>query len=212
MKIHQTSSRESERRWKWSISLDATQPELDNVEKVIYHLHPTFKNPIVEKTNRSENFELRSSGWGTFVVLIEIRYQNGDIDTLRHRLEFEQEKLKAFLSYPESRADSAIVEAIRKEANRLGWDITSADAINPGDDWEYSLNRQIDEAKLFVLIGDETPSRGVMAEVEAAKQLGKKALVYDASNLYGMLDKQNVKNGDELLNAFKAYSFELKGT
>jgi transcription initiation factor IIF auxiliary subunit len=211
MKILQTSSRESERRWKWSISLDASQPELDAIEKVIYHLHPTFRNPIVEKTNRSENFELKTSGWGTFVVHIEIHYKDGGIEELRHRLEFEHEKPKVFLSYSESQTDPAIVEAVRNEASQLGWDITSTEAINPGEDWEYSLNKQIDEAQLFVLIGGETPSRGVLEEVETAQQLGKKVLAYDAGDIYGMQDMQKAMNSDDLVNAFKAYDVELKG-
>ena len=211
MKIHQTSSRDGERHWKWSISLDARQLELDTVEKVVYHLHPTFKNPVVERSNRSENFELKASGWGTFVVRIEIHYRDGEVEKLRHRLKFDHEKKKVFLSYTESQADPAVIEAVRSEAIHHGWDITSADSISPGEDWSSSLNKEIEESDLFVLIGGDTPSRGLMEELELAQQLGKKALVYDAENLYGVPDREVATNSEELLNEFKAYDFELKG-
>lgn len=212
MKIHQTSSRVSENRWKWSISLEASPEKLDTVDKVIYHLHPTFPKPTVERTNRSENFEFTAHGWGTFVVQIEIHYKDGRVDKMRHRLVFARGKPKVFISFAEPETDPEIIQAVKNEAVHLGWDVSSTEEISPGDDWASSLNKQIDESQLFVLIGGETPSRGVMEEVETAQQLGKSILAYDTSDIYGMQDRQKALDGDGLVNAFKAYNFEMKGT
>lgn len=210
MEILQTSTRVSDDRWKWSLSLQASDEELDSIEKVIYNLHPTFPNPIIEKTNRGENFAIHTSGWGTFVVRVEVHYKDKRIEELRHRLVFKRDKPKVFLSYS-STQEPELLGRITAEADRLGWEISTANDLAPGDDLVYGINQQIEEAQLFVLLGGETPSRWVMDEYQTAKQLGKKALVLDTSNHYSIGDNQKLTSSDELVNAFKAFNFELKG-
>ncbi len=211
MDIHQTSSKISDKRWKWAISLQGAKEELDRVAKVIYHLHPTFTQPVVETSNREDNFEFSTSGWGTFVVRIEIHYSNGEIEELRHRLVFEHEKPKVFVSYPTSESDSEVVRALIEQARNLGWDVTSADLIDPSADWNSALNKQMDDAQLFVMIGGKTPSRAIMEEIATARQLGKEALILDNENLYDLEDEKHVADGNELIDAFKAVNFKTKG-
>ena len=211
MKINQTSKRKNDRLWSWSISLAASNEELDQVDKVIYHLHPTFRKSEVVKTNRSRNFRLDASGWGTFVVRIEIFYNDGNTEELRHRLKFDHERPKVFLSYPGAGSETdEVVQTLKNEAERLGWDITSAEEINLGEDWDYALNKQIDDAQLYVLVGDETPSRYVMEEIRTARELGKPVIALDKDNLYGRIENQQVTSGDELVNSFKAIDFSIR--
>lgn len=54
------------------VSLDASQQDLAKVSKVIYYLHPTFKNPVREIIDRRQNFELQTNGWGNFEIKAEI--------------------------------------------------------------------------------------------------------------------------------------------
>lgn len=211
MKVKQTSKKMTDNRWKWSISLDATPEKLDTVKKVVYHLHPTFPNPVVEKTNRKANFKLSTSGWGTFVVRVEIHYKDGRVEELRHRLTFKHDTPKVFLSYPSSESDSDVVRDVKNKAKDLGWEISTADTLSPNDDLESVLNAQIDEAQLFVLVGGDTPSRFAMNEMKVAEQLGKKTIILDKSNIYQTTGSETVKNSEELLNAFKGYNFKLKG-
>jgi hypothetical protein len=49
------------------VYLDADNEDfLDRVERVEYHLHPTFPHPIRVMTNREKNFELLTRAWGQF--------------------------------------------------------------------------------------------------------------------------------------------------
>ncbi len=45
---------------------------LDNVERVVYHLHPTFPNPEREVTNRDNQFELTLQAWGQFTLRADV--------------------------------------------------------------------------------------------------------------------------------------------
>lgn len=54
---------------KIRVYLDADDPDyLRRVERVVYHLHPTFRSPDVEVTRRARGFELPISVWGEFMV------------------------------------------------------------------------------------------------------------------------------------------------
>lgn len=42
------------------------------IEKVIYHLHPTFKNPVRVVATPENDFLLKTNGWGEFVSKAEV--------------------------------------------------------------------------------------------------------------------------------------------
>ncbi|GAA4529648.1 pYEATS domain-containing protein [Amycolatopsis samaneae] len=46
--------------------------DLDHVEKVVYHLHPTFYNPVRTVTDRRTNFELMTAAWGMFPLRADV--------------------------------------------------------------------------------------------------------------------------------------------
>ncbi|WP_165401444.1 pYEATS domain-containing protein [Herbihabitans rhizosphaerae] len=46
--------------------------DLDRVNKVVYHLHPTFYEPDRTVVDRETNFELRTAGWGMFNLTAEV--------------------------------------------------------------------------------------------------------------------------------------------
>ena|SRR5438552_11034468 len=73
-------------RWKWSVWLDGAAAELDSVAHVTYVLHPTFLNPVREVNDRSTNFRLETSGWGTFRIHAKAKYKDGREVPLQHDL------------------------------------------------------------------------------------------------------------------------------
>ena len=59
------------------IYLDADEPKiLEKVTKVIYHLHPTFKDKDREKTNKEKSFELATIAWGEFNMTADIYFED----------------------------------------------------------------------------------------------------------------------------------------
>jgi transcription initiation factor IIF auxiliary subunit len=46
------------------------------IEKVVYHLHPTFKNPTRVITTNENDFLLKTNGWGEFVINAEVYLKN----------------------------------------------------------------------------------------------------------------------------------------
>jgi transcription initiation factor IIF auxiliary subunit len=63
----------SEQHFQWSVFIE-TEPNQfrKEIKKVIYHLHPTFPNKDVVKTNESEGFVLNAQGWGEFIITVEL--------------------------------------------------------------------------------------------------------------------------------------------
>lgn len=72
--------------WNWSVWVDGPSRTLDKVESVTYTLHPTFKDPVHTVRERSDSFRLRASGWGEFMIEVEVRMKDGAIHTMEHWL------------------------------------------------------------------------------------------------------------------------------
>lgn len=65
------------------VSLDPYNTDaLAQVERVVYFLHRTFKNPVREVTSRETNFELRTAAWGEFTIRADV-YLKGQSEPLR---------------------------------------------------------------------------------------------------------------------------------
>jgi hypothetical protein len=58
--------RENFRYHRIHVFLEGDGRDLDRVTKVVYHLHPTFYDPVRTVTDRAASFELRTSAWGMF--------------------------------------------------------------------------------------------------------------------------------------------------
>jgi hypothetical protein len=57
------------------VILDADSEKiLDKVERVVYHLHPTFRDPDMEVTDRERRFELVISAWGQFNLSADVHF------------------------------------------------------------------------------------------------------------------------------------------
>lgn len=87
MKIAQDQQYKGEDWWEWSVWIDAEPEDLKAIDKVVWRLHPTFPEPEREVSNRSENFRLKTAGWGTFEIKADVIMNGGKRLKLRHDLE-----------------------------------------------------------------------------------------------------------------------------
>jgi transcription initiation factor IIF auxiliary subunit len=89
--VENTASQEHPGWWRWTVSVQAQPAVLGEVECVRYTLHPTFPQPVQERTAPragSHPFALSASGWGTFEVRVEVFFKDGRVQHLSHNLRF----------------------------------------------------------------------------------------------------------------------------
>jgi DNA/RNA endonuclease G (NUC1) len=90
LSINQRSTQERAGWWAWEIWLDGPDALLDQVDAVVYTLHPTFPNPRQRVTDRRSRFLLRSGGWGEFMIYAEVNMSDGRTVPLRHYLRLQE--------------------------------------------------------------------------------------------------------------------------
>ncbi len=97
LKISQIAAPNDHGRWNWSVWIDGTDGELDDIQEVTWRLHPTFATPIRRVHSRDNKFKLSTSGWGEFEINATLNMKNGRSKSLRHwlRLSDERETTKA---------------------------------------------------------------------------------------------------------------------
>lgn len=81
--------------WNWTAYVHCTPPDsLDAIRYVEYHLHKSFRSPIVRVTQEAGGFPLERTGWGVFEVVAKVVFKDKKRRplTLKHDLEFEYGK------------------------------------------------------------------------------------------------------------------------
>ena len=61
--------------WDWEVYLEEEENEnlkLDDIKSVKYFLHSSFDSSVMHSSNSKNNFMQRSSGWGEFLMGIEL--------------------------------------------------------------------------------------------------------------------------------------------
>jgi hypothetical protein len=179
--------------WRWSAWIEANDTELDDVREVVWILHPTFKQSRVTVTDRSSKFQLKTAGWGTFVLRADVVLANGEKRPLTHTLRLEYppsstaggratpedeskhaRPLTVFLSY--STQDSRTAAKYRDSLQRAGFAVMDQTRLEAGSSWTDALRRMISQADAVVgLVGDDEISPWVSSELEAAVAEGKPA-------------------------------------
>ena len=72
--------------WKWWIWIEGPDDELDQIDHVVYTLHPTFPNPVRTVSDRASKFRLKAVGWGTFLIHAKVIDRDGKETRLKHDL------------------------------------------------------------------------------------------------------------------------------
>jgi len=181
--------------WRWWAWIEAEGTELDKVKEVIWILHPTFNQSRVRVTDHSSKFQLRTAGWGTFLLRAEVVLKDDEKQLLKHNLRLEYPKpltsppadgpsgvptpvrpLTVFLSY--SAQDSRDASKLRQSLRKAGLDVLDQTRIDPGELLSDALKRMISQADAVVgLIGDDEISPWVSQELETAVGQDKPAFV-----------------------------------
>jgi NTE family protein len=90
LELAQDSTYVADEYWRWSVWLEPTsEAELDQVDHVVYTLHPTFPNPVQTVRDRSTKFRLTTEGWGTFRLFATVVYIDGTEQVLQLDLRFD---------------------------------------------------------------------------------------------------------------------------
>ncbi|HEX3478532.1 MAG TPA: pYEATS domain-containing protein [Kofleriaceae bacterium] len=142
LELKQSSEQKGSREWKWSVWLSGKRTELANVERVVYHLHPTFPDPIRTVTDRGTGFRLDETGWSEFEIVAHVAVKRGASSTLKARLE---------LGRP-AKPDAAHTVFISSSL---------ADAT-----WALELKRALETSKVRVVSADDASERGFPASLE----------------------------------------------
>ena len=75
--------------WRWRAWIEGPDQDLDQIDHVVYILHPTFRNPVRVVKDRSSKFQLKTAGWGIFELQAQVVYKNGNQTRLTHDLELK---------------------------------------------------------------------------------------------------------------------------
>jgi hypothetical protein len=79
--------------YKIFVWVDAEPAALEAIEKVVYTLHPSFKNPVREILDRENNFQLLTNGWGEFEIQATAYFKNGDPPAaVSHYIDFDRRR------------------------------------------------------------------------------------------------------------------------
>jgi hypothetical protein len=178
--------------WRWSAWIDAEATELDEVEAVVWILHPTFKQSRVRVTERSSQFKLTTAGWGTFLLRAELALKGGDKRLLKHNLRLDYPTLSAeaastdtpaaraarpltvFLSY--SGQDALAASKLRNTLTQAGIDVLDQTQIPAADSLTDAVKRLIARADgVLAFVGDDEVSPWVRDELGTAVSGGKPA-------------------------------------
>ena len=78
--------------YSWTAFIDGPASDLSRVEKVVYYLHPSFRNNVHAVTSGAGyGFPFSATGWGTFVLRAKVHMNDGSVRDLSHRLDFSQQ-------------------------------------------------------------------------------------------------------------------------
>jgi hypothetical protein len=181
--------------WRWWAWIEGDGAELDKVKEVVWILHPSFKQTRVVARQRSDNFRLKTAGWGTFLLRAEVVLADGEKRLLKHNLRLEYPEPSetkpprrstesapvrwpstVYLSY--SAQDSRVAAKLRAGLEDAGLKVLDQTRLGAGEPWSEALQRMMAQSDAVVgLVCEDEISPWVSAEIQAAVASAKPALV-----------------------------------
>lgn len=74
--------------YRLNVWIETDGVDLSTIESVTYHLHESFKDPVRTITDHATAFELRTAGWGSFLLFADVTFKEGKIWRIERYLNF----------------------------------------------------------------------------------------------------------------------------
>lgn len=218
----QAVSKAAEGQWNWSVWIEGSNSDLDEVELVRYLLHASFPEPIQVRADRVSKFKLDETGWGEFTLKLEVKLRSGTTLRLRHNLRFEGDHLprkapRIFISGGAS--DLPELHMLTGSLEREGVEVVSAHDVAPGEVWRDAIDNKIELSDLMVALVSSPLSRAVMQELAVARSRdipvkivtlgGASDLQLEASSIIDVQDTQVINVEREDPQAMKALAHDV---
>ncbi len=116
-------------RYDWTVYVVAEEPVLNEIDHVVYILHPSFTEPKRIIETRENNFSLSANGWGEFMVTAKVMLRSGEVIPIEHWLKLEAHRAPG--EEPEPLPPPPLQERGLAVEN-------SADFLK-GDRWEWTI-------------------------------------------------------------------------
>lgn len=181
--IKQSSTPGRGDRWNWAIWLEGPAAELDQVDFVRYHLHPTFPSPVQDISDRESQFRLDAVGWGEFQIRVEI-HRGAAIDERRHWLQLGGDTVEvdapeapmprgASIFISSGVADQPFADALREILEGQGAEVLTSDEplLKKTYQSESLASGALFQAGHAVFILSDRPSSSVRRELDLAAKL-----------------------------------------
>lgn len=191
IQIQQQTTPKGKDWWEWSVWLDGAKKELDAIDHVVYTLHPTFPNPVVSVANRKTGFRLDSSGWGEFMIYIQVKNKDGSTNKRRHYLKFNDPDISMARSNRKGGATSSAkefprrtvfvsggtrdldaVHAVRKVFSGQNVEVVGPQDVKGGQELQRTVNDMIARADVAVFVISGRPNLWLNEEIKAAVKGG----------------------------------------
>lgn len=80
-------------RYDWTVYVVAEEPVLNEIDHVVYILHPSFPEPKRLIETRENSFSLSANGWGEFLITAKVIFKNGEVVPIEHWLRLEANRV-----------------------------------------------------------------------------------------------------------------------
>lgn len=180
IEIQQASKPTSTRHWKWQVWLEGPPKELDEVDRVEYELHSTFRDPVRTVKDRETNFKLSSSAWGEFNIHATVHLKDGQSRKLAHWLrlgvqapvkgaqpfEFPTKGQSPVVFLSAGSGDSAFASKMKRALSGRGVHVMSQEDVPTASGIESELQSMIERADFGIVVVSEDTSPWVEKDVE----------------------------------------------
>ncbi|MEM9856510.1 MAG: pYEATS domain-containing protein [Bacteroidota bacterium] len=195
-------NRGSKDSWSWSVWIDAKREYLEEIDSVVYILHPTFKDRVRTISSIESNFKLSSKGWGEFTIFIRIYFKDSEKKPLHltHELVLfsgkGKSKQKVFIS--SQIKDKKTTETLISALQDNDFEVTTSESINAGQDISQSIEDSIDAADIMIVIGSDILKFQEFELLQAAES-DKNTFILSDTLTQNFENVQHIRSTDELL-------------
>ena len=176
--VEQQASRSSANGWDWSVWLEGEPTELDDVVSATYILHPSFPDPVKERTDRSTGFRLDASGWGEFRIRVKVRLRSGSELALEHDLQLDSPQGRAprkerAIFVTSAASDRATVRSLQRSLTSENITVqTTADDAATGASWVEQCATTLMGVDALVAVISNRANPWLEQEIRIADRLG----------------------------------------